>query len=60
MKTKFFLTVLPFFLLCFLCGCYGDLLQLQEGMPSDLTVEQITEKMERASDPNRIYANAKS
>jgi hypothetical protein len=52
---------LPLLALIFmLCGCYGDLLLLEEGEPSDLTVDELIKKIDRATDPNKIYANAKS
>ena len=33
---------------------------LEKGEPADLSVDQIIEKMQRASDPQKVYANAKS
>ena len=60
MKHKFWLPLLSIFLICSLCGCYGDLLQLEDGIPSDMTVEEISARMSRATDPNKVYANAKS
>ena len=57
---KKFFSILAFLLLCLLCGCYGDLLQLEEGTPADITVDQLLKKMDRATDPHKVYANIKS
>lgn len=55
------LLFLPFlFLLCLLCGCYGDLLLLEEGIPADITVDQLLKKMDRATDPQKVYAKVNS
>ena len=58
---KKLLLVLPLLaLLSLLCGCYGDLLLLEEGMPADITVDELLKKMDRATDPQKVYANIKS
>ena len=58
---KKLLLVLPLLaLLSLLCGCYGDLLLLEEGMPADITVDELLKKMDRATDPEKVYANIKS
>ena len=43
-----------------LCGCYGDLLLLEEGVPANITVDHLLKRMDRATDPDKIYANVKS
>lgn len=59
MKKMFFF--LPFLaLILLLSGCYGDLLLLEEGSPADITVDQLIQRIDRATDPNKVYANAKS
>lgn len=60
MKMKAFLFVPALCLLMLLCGCFGDPLRLESGIPANLTVEEITKRMQRATDPEKHYANAKS
>ncbi|MBQ7403852.1 MAG: hypothetical protein IJW05_10475 [Lentisphaeria bacterium] len=43
-----------------LTGCYGDLLLLEDGTPADITVDELIRKMDRATDPQKIYANVQS
>lgn len=43
-----------------LCGCAEDILHLEEGTPSDLTVDELIAKMKKATDPKNVYADAKS
>ena len=43
-----------------LCGCYGDLLLLEEGVPADITVDYLLKRMDRATDPDKVYTNVKS
>ena len=49
-----------FLLAIMLCGCYGDLLLLEEGVPANITVDHLLKRMDRATDPNKVYANVKS
>ena len=59
MKKLIFL--LPLIILtAMLCGCYGDLLLLEDGTPADITVDELLRKMDRATDPHKVYANIKS
>ncbi|MBE6406604.1 MAG: hypothetical protein E7040_11385 [Lentisphaerae bacterium] len=43
-----------------LCGCFGDLLLLEDGEPADITVDYLLKRMDRATDPDKVYANVKS
>ena len=55
------LAMIPFLLSLFLlCGCAEDVLRLEEGVPADITVDELIVKMNRATDPKKVYANAKS
>ena len=57
---KKFLLLLLTGMTLLLCGCYGDLLLLEDGTPADITVDELIRKMDRATDPQKVYANVKS
>lgn len=48
------------FLLALLTACAPELMNLEPEEPSDLTVEQLVEKMRKATDPKGNYRNAKT
>ena len=37
-----------------------DLLELEAGEPADITVEELYQRMTAATDPKKLYANAKT
>lgn len=63
MFRSFFVTFVSFALVMTAASCSmmdEDLLDLTGGEPSDLSVAELCGKMQKANDPEKIYANAKT
>ncbi len=64
MFSKFLNIMLAALCLLLLAACESvsneELLDITPGMPSDITLEQLIEKMQKATDPEKVYRNAKS